>query len=156
MQKDKFVPKKDQIDYSHARWAPVVNCVVRSGKKILIVKRSGKLRYFPGYWNGISGYLDDQLSLREKVEEELAEEIGIKSSGIARITSGPIFDFESKEYGKIWITHPILVDLKKGSIKLNWEASEYRWVLPERAFSFKLVPGFHQVLVNLWQWLAEA
>src|SRR3990167_617521 len=72
-----FRLKRGQVDYSRARWAPVVNCVLKYKNKILIVERSKKLRFYPGYWNGVSGFIDDQRSLNEKVIDELKEEVGI-------------------------------------------------------------------------------
>jgi 8-oxo-dGTP pyrophosphatase MutT (NUDIX family) len=73
----KWKPRHGQMDYSKARWAPVINCVLRYKGKILVVQRSESLNFYPGYWNGISGFLDDQKSLKEKVLEELREELGI-------------------------------------------------------------------------------
>ena len=72
----KFKPKPGQIDYTNARWAPVINCVVKYKDRILIVQRSSKLNFYPGYWNGISGFLDDKRSLEEKARDELKEEAG--------------------------------------------------------------------------------
>lgn len=78
MSKPKFKPKPGQVDFTNIRWAPVINCVVKHQDKILLVKRSKELNLYPGYWNGISGFLDDQRSLTEKVEEEIKEELGIE------------------------------------------------------------------------------
>ena len=63
----KFQPKPGQIDYTNIKWAPVINCVVKHGDKILIVKRSPDLKFYPGWWNGLGGFLDDDKELEEKV-----------------------------------------------------------------------------------------
>ena len=73
----KFTPKPGQVDYTNIRRAPVINCVLRYGDKILLVKRSAELRLYPNYWNGISGFLDDDRSVLEKVKDEIREETGI-------------------------------------------------------------------------------
>ncbi len=103
MDMKRFKARKDQVDYTKARWAPVINCVVRFNGKILLVKRSEKLNFYPGYWNGISGFLDDQKSLKEKVLEELHEELGLASASIVNIQPGQIFDQEEPQYKKTWI-----------------------------------------------------
>lgn len=143
----------NQIDYSHARWVPIINCVVKQGGDILLVRRSRQLKHFPGLWNGISGFLDDHRDMREKAEEELEEETGIKPSQIIEIKPGSVFDYESEHYKKIWITHPILVMVNTSTVMLNWEADDSCWVKPREALSFELVPGFDRVLTTLWPWL---
>jgi len=39
----KFKPKPGQIDFTHARWSPVINCVVKYKNKILIAQRNKKI-----------------------------------------------------------------------------------------------------------------
>ncbi|MFA5107461.1 MAG: NUDIX domain-containing protein [Patescibacteria group bacterium] len=149
MRKAIFRPKSGQVDYTKARWAPVINCVLKYKKKILVVQRSKNLRFYPGYWNGVSGFLDDHRSLLQKVTDELEEELGISKSGIKRIKLGEIFDQEEPRYNKTWIVHPILVEVKTDKIKLDWEARSYKWIYPREVKKLKLLPGFREVINNL-------
>ena len=107
------------------------------------------MRLYPRYWNGISGFLDDKRNLKEKVRDELREEIGIKKKDIASIRLGRIFDQEAPKYKKTWIVHPVLVIVKTNKIKLDWEAEDYKWIKPRGAKKFKLLPGFGLVLKSL-------
>ncbi len=141
-----FKPKDGQIDYTSARWAPVINCVVKRGDKILLVKLSPELNFYPGYWNGISGFLDDSRSLEEKVKDELKEEIGIEERDILSIKLCGIFHQEAPEHKKTWIVHAVLAEVKTEKVKLDWESEEYRWVRIEEAKHYKLLPGFERVL----------
>jgi 8-oxo-dGTP pyrophosphatase MutT (NUDIX family) len=145
----KFELKPGQTDYSKARWAPVINCVVKYKNKILLVQRSPDMHFYPGYWNGVSGFLDDQRSLKEKVEEELSEELGISKNKIKRIKLGEIFDQDEPKYEKTWIVHPVLVEVKTDKIQLDWEAKKYQWLPVSAARKLKLLPNFNQVLINL-------
>ncbi len=147
----KFHPKPGQIDFSKARWAPVINCVVKYKNKILIVQRSEKLKFYSGCWNGISGFLDDRKSLEQKVKGEIREELGIKSQDIISIKSGKIFDQEEKKYKKTWIVHPVIVKVNTGKIKLDWEAQNYKWIKIKEARNYKLLPGFDRVLEVLFK-----
>ena len=149
----KFKAKPGQMDYSKARWCPVVNCVLGHEGKILLVQRSKELPFYPGYWNGISGFLDDQKSLQEKVGEELREELGIGAKQIKKITLGEIFDQEASKYNKTWIVHPILVDVSTDKVKLDWEAKNFAWVTLAKARKMKLLPGFEVVLAKLEKFL---
>ncbi len=150
MKQPKFKPKLGQVDYTNARWAPVINCVLRYGNKILVVQRSESLNFYPGYWNGVSGFLDDQRSLDEKVSDELREELGILKTKIKRIRLGEIFDQEELKYKKTWIVHPVLVEVKTDKVKLDWEARNYKWTTLREAKKLKLLPGFDKVLEKLF------
>lgn len=154
-EKPSFKPRADQIDYTNARWAPVINCVPKYKEKILIVQRSDESNFYPGYWNGISGFLDDQRSLNEKVSDELKEELGIPKTKIAKIHLGEIFDQEAPEYKKTWIVHPVLVEITTDEITLDWEAKDYKWTTPREAKKLKLLPGFDEVLERLSPWEQE-
>jgi len=145
----KFQLKPGQIDYSGARWAPVINCVLKYKDKILIIRRSRKLHFYPGYWNGVSGFLDDNRSLEQKVKEEVNEELGINEESIIDITLGEIFHKDELEYKKTWIVHPILVEVNTDKIKLDWEAQDYKWINYGEAKNYKLMPGFETVLEKL-------
>src|SRR3972149_5920814 len=149
MKKSKFKLKPGQIDYTNARWAPVINCVVKYRDKILVVQRSKDLNFYPGYWNGISGFLDDKRSFEQKVKDELMEELGIPNNKIKNIRLREIFHQEAPKYAKSWIVHPVLVEVLENKIKLDWEARNYKWIKLSKAKKLKLLPGFNYVLKKL-------
>ena len=153
MNTSNFIPKPGQVDFTDIRYCPVINCVVRYGEKFLIVERSENLRLYPGYWNGISGFLDDDMSREEKVKDELREELGIGEDDIVSIRFGEIFDQEAPEYGKTWIVHPVLVVVKTDKITLDREAKQYRWIGREDVKNYKLLPGFDEVLERVFRLL---
>lgn len=155
MKKPIFKPKPGQVDYTNARWAPVINCVLKYKDKILAVERSKKLNFYPGYWNGISGFLDDQKSLNEKVYDELKEELGISKTNIKKIKLGEIFDQDEPKYKKTWIVHPVLVKVGTDKIKLDWEAKNYKWLNLKEVKKLKLLPGFDEVLRRLSLWIQK-
>ena len=130
----------------------MINAVVqRKDGKILVVKRSPKLRLYPGQWNGIGGFLDDHKSVEQKVKEELREELGIAASAIRSFRHGAIFDADDTRYRKTFVVHPVLVELRRPiSVRLDWEASAYRWVAVDEVRTLDLVPSFPQVLDRLF------
>lgn len=150
MREPEFKPKPGQTDYTHIKRAPVVNCVVQHKDRILLVRRSEKMKFYPGYWNGISGFLDDYQSVREKVKEEVREEAGIAEEDVVAIIEGAVFEQDEPEYDKIWIVHPVLVQVNNDKIKLDWEAQDYQWVAVNDAQKFNLLPGFEKVLEILF------
>lgn len=146
MAKSIFTPRPGQTDYTNIRRAPVINCVVKYRDRILIVKRNSNMHFYPNYWNGISGFLDEEKPIEEKVKEELREELGLSEEHIISIQHGKPFEQEAPTYNKTWIVHPVLAEIDTDTIKLNWEAREYRWTKPEDAKKFDLLPGFDKVL----------
>ena len=151
MAEPKFVPKDGQVDFTHARYSPVVNCVVEHDGKILLVKRNSGMRLYPSLWNGISGFLDDQKSVEEKVQEELSEEVGIKPADIQKISVGPVLVQEDTKLGRTWIVFPVHVVVAANKYKLDpAEASEAKWLSLTDARKLKLMPGFAEVLGSIF------
>ncbi len=142
---NRFVPEPGQTDYTNIREAPVINCAVVHRDKILIVKRSPDMNFYPGLWNGISGFLDDAKNEVEKARQEIKEELGLGPEHILRIEPGPVFEQEDKRYGKVWLVHCIRVEIDTDKPELNWEAQEYRWVGLDELPNYELVPGFEHV-----------
>lgn len=149
MAQKKFKLRPGQTDFTRIRWAPVINCVLKYKNKILIVRRSKAMRLYPGYWNGISGFLDDGKSLKEKVYEEVAEEAGLDKKHIRSVRLGKIFDQDEPKYKKTWIVHPVLVEVNTDAVVLDWEAQNFKWLKPDDAKKLKLMPGFDAVLQAL-------
>lgn len=142
----KFKPRPDQVDYTNARWAPVINCVLKFKDKILVVKRGDGVGFYKGYWNGIAGFIDDKRSFLQKIKDEVKEETGVCGKNILDIKLGEIFHQEAPKYKKTWIVHPVLVEVATDEIKLDWEAENYKWINPREAEKLKLLPGFKEVL----------
>ncbi len=155
LKKPIFKPKQGQVDYTKVRWALVINCVVKYKDKFLIVQRSKELNFYPGYWNGVSGFLDDKRSLKEKITDEIKEELGIPKSKIKNIQLGEIFHQEEPKYKKTWIVHPVLVEVKTDKVKLDWEAKNYKWIAFREVKKLNLLPGFAEVLKKLSPWIGK-
>lgn len=153
MKRPLFKARPGQVDYTNIHWAPVINCVLKYQNKILVVQRSTELNFYPGYWTGISGFLDDQRSLRQKVYDELREELGIPKTKIKSVRLGEIFHQEAPQYKKTWIVHPVLVEVKTDKVTLDWEARKFKWLTVGHVNRLKLLPGFDQVLKHLSSWI---
>jgi isopentenyldiphosphate isomerase len=123
----KFIPKPGQIDYTNVRYAPTINCIVKCQDEFLLVQRSLDSNFYPGYWNGISGFLDDNKDINQKVEEELFEELNIEKDAIVSIKIGKLLYKDEKEYNKTWIVFPILVEIKSKDLNLNFENHKFQW-----------------------------
>lgn len=136
----------NKVDYTNIYWAPVMHCIVKCKDKILLIQRGEKLDH-PFYWSGVSGFLDDQKDLQNKIKEELKEEIGVTSQQIKSIHLGEIFHRNASKFKKTWIVHPILVELHSNQIQLNpKECHDFRWVYLEDVNKFRLLPGCKETI----------
>lgn len=149
----KTLPKfpDGRINYSNSDIAPVITVFVKYKDKILLLKRSDKVKTYKGKWNTVAGYLDELKPIKEKVLEELEEEVGIKEDAISAIQFGEPYKFVDEKINKTWIIFPILVELEeKVEIKLDWEHTEFKWVKKEELDNFDTVPNLDKSLESVW------
>ncbi|MDF2460881.1 MAG: pyrimidine (deoxy)nucleoside triphosphate pyrophosphohydrolase [Candidatus Saccharibacteria bacterium] len=138
-----FVPKPGQVDFTHIRYAPVVNVVATYSGKVLLAKRAPNMRIYPGKWHWIAGFLDDNTSIEDKVREELREEAGINDADIIKLTRGTPRVEEDTSHGKTWLVIPVLAEIRTDKLALNWESSEAAWFEPEELKSLDMPPHAH-------------
>ena len=89
-----------RIDYSKSDIAPVITVFVKFKDKILILKRSDKVRVYQNKWNAVAGYLDELKPVREKVLEEIREELGINKNNIFTVHFGQPYEFTDSKVNK--------------------------------------------------------
>lgn len=138
-----------RINYSDSDVAPVITVFVRYNDEILLLKRGDKVRVYQRKWNTVAGYLDQVRPIREKILEELREEVEVELKEISSIQLGKPFRFKDRKIGKTWLIHPVLVILgRKPKIKLDWEHTEFKWIRPDDLKSFDLVPNLVKSFQN--------
>lgn len=136
-----------RIDYSAAQRAAVVTCFVRFQGRILLLKRSERVGTYRGLWHTVAGYLDELKPLREKILEELEEELSLGRDLIGAIKIGEPFEFHDPALGKTWLVQPALAELNaEPRLKLDWEHTEHRWIRPEEIRSYPTVPKLEESL----------
>jgi 8-oxo-dGTP diphosphatase len=138
-----------KIGYSDSHVALSVTVFIKYRSKILLLKRSDRVRTYQGKWCPVAGYLEELKPIRQKALEEVQEETGISRNSISSIHIGKPYEFNDPKLGITWIDHPVLLELKKKpEIKLDWEHTEYRWIKPEELDKFDTVPELHKTLEN--------
>ena len=145
------LPKFDdgRIDYSNSDTAPVITVFVKYKDKILLLKRSNKVNNYPSKWNTVSGYLDEVKPIKNKILEELSEELDIQENIIKNINYGKYWKLVDKKINKTWLIYPVIVELnKKPPIKLDWEHTDFKWIKPENITDFDIVTKLDKSLEN--------
>ena len=132
------------------RATKIVTCFLKSGDKILILKRSDKVKSMKSLWAGISGIIENNESPLERTKIEIFEELGIDASQIKLLKESVKMRIMSPQYeNHEWEVYPFLFSVENPKIKLNWENSEYKWVKVEEISNYETVPSLDKVLSNL-------
>lgn len=131
-----------RINYAGSARAAVVVCFVKVGAEILMLKRSERVSTYRGKWQTVAGYIDELKLLKEKVLEELCEEIGLSEKQIQSFVVGNFFEYHDVELGRTWIVYPALVILnKKPKIELDFEHTDFCWIQPKAMKTLDIVPN---------------
>jgi DNA-binding MarR family transcriptional regulator/8-oxo-dGTP pyrophosphatase MutT (NUDIX family) len=143
-----FTARPGQVDYTHVRYAPVLNAVVVCGGRVLLLQRSSGMRSYPDCWCGVSGYLDHDRSVEEMARREMWEEVGIADDRILTMERGTVLLQEAPEHGKSWLVVPVLVRVRGEEYRLDWESQAAGWFTFAGAAALDLLPGFDAVLAQ--------
>ncbi len=130
----------------------VVTCILKNKEgKILILKRSDKVRTYRGLWCGISGYVEKNEEPIDTAYKEINEETGLLKTDVELIKQGEKISFSDTYKGEKynWTVFPFLFFKKNGKINIDWEHSEYRWISPSKLEGYDTVPHFLDVVSNL-------
>ena len=128
----------------------IVTSFIKNSNKILILKRSNKVRSMKGLWSGVSGIIENNENPKDRAKIEIFEEIGITKDEISFIKSVEKIKISSPQYeNHEWEVFSFLFETKETKIKLNWENSEYKWIKVDELKNYKTVPNLDKILFNL-------
>ncbi|MBW2070026.1 MAG: NUDIX pyrophosphatase [Deltaproteobacteria bacterium] len=114
--------------------------------KILLMKRSNRVRTYQGHWAAVSGYLESPDPLQQAYIE-LAEEVGLEEADVTLRQAGACLEVRDQARGRLWRVHPFLFSVKSPKkIRLDWEHTEMQWVSPQELGNFRTVPALAETL----------
>ena len=127
-----------------------VTSFIKDNDKLLILKRSNKVKSMKGLWGGISGMIEGNEEPLERAKIEIFEEVNITEDEIVLIKSIKEMQVSSPQYeNHEWQIFPFLFESKKPKINLNWENSEFKWIKINELKNYDTVPSLDKVLFNL-------
>jgi len=132
------------------RSTKIVTSFIKDNEKLLILKRSDKVKSMKGLWAGISGIIEKNEEPLKRAKIEIFEEVGIIEDKITLVRSVKEMRINSPQYeNHDWEIFPFLFEAKNPIIKLNWENSEFKWINKEELKNYDTVPSLQKVLFNL-------
>ena len=128
----------------------IVTSFIKYNDQILILKRSEKVRSMKGLWSGVSGIIENNENPIDRAKIEIFEEVGIKEKEIKLVKKLEKMKIQSQQYkNHQWEIFPFLFETKNENIELNWENSEFKWILPKELKNYQTVPSLEKILINL-------
>ncbi len=132
------------------RSTKIVTSFIKDNEKLLILKRSDKVKSMKGLWAGISGIIEKNEEPLKRAKIEIFEEVGITEDLITLVKTSEEMRINSPQYeNHEWEIFPFLFEAKNPTIKLNWENSEFKWINVEELENYETVPSLQKVLFNL-------
>jgi 8-oxo-dGTP pyrophosphatase MutT (NUDIX family) len=132
------------------RSTKIVTSFIQENQKLLLLKRSNKVKTMKGLWAGVSGIIEKNEEPLARAKIEILEEIGIPEDKIILIKSAERLKVKSPQYDNHeWEIFSFLFEVKNPKIRLNWENSEYVWIKKEELQNYNTVPSLEKVLFGL-------
>ena len=133
------------------RYTNIVTSIIKHQEKILLLKRSDRVKTMKNMWSGVSGIIEnDDKSPLSRAKIEIFEEVGLVEKKIELLKSNEQIKIDSQQYkNHTWNIFPFLFQVETPEIKLNWENSEFVWIDPNDIVDYKTVPALKEILFDL-------
>ena len=124
----------------------VVTSFLQLNDKILVLKRSTKVKTHQQMWGGISGYLEKGEEPLARALKEIQEETGLSEDNVDIITASEPIGIPDQDIDVLWVIYPYLFNTQKQEIKIDWEHTEHKWIQPEELSDLVTVPALAETL----------
>ena len=132
------------------RSTKIVTSFIKDNSKLLILKRSDKVKSMKGLWAGISGIIENNEEPLSRAKIEIFEEVGITEEKITLVKAAEEMRVISPQYkNHEWEIFPFLFEATNPTVKLNWENSDFKWIDIKELETYETVPSLQKVLFNL-------
>ncbi|MDH5463811.1 MAG: NUDIX domain-containing protein [Nitrosopumilus sp.] len=132
------------------RSTKIVTSFIKNNERLLILKRSDKVKTMKGLWAGISGIIEKNEEPLQRAKIEIFEEVGITDKQITLLKSAEGMRVTSPQYiDHEWEIFSFLFESNNPTITLNWENSDFKWIKIKDLKDYETVPNLQKVLFNL-------
>ena len=133
-----------------ARYTRVATAVVTRAGRILLVRRSPKMRSMGGLWACISGVIEGGEAAVDRALVEIGEEAGIGPGEAVLLRPGDPLRVDDPSGGRHaragWEITPFLFEARTQRVRLNWENTAYRWARRADLGGYETVPRLDEVI----------
>jgi len=130
----------------------VVTCIMLNDEdKILVLKRSNRVKTYKGMWGGIAGYIEKDEEPYDTALKEIREEAGLEEKDVSFVKQlDPVIFTDFYEGERFdWEIYPFLFKSeKKSKVHIDWEHSECRWITPTELKNLETVPHLKDIVFS--------
>ena len=136
---------------NNLRFTNIVTSFIKNDDRILILKRSDKVKSMKCLWAGVSGIIEkNDTTPLARAKTEILEETGISEEEIKLLKANERIKIEAAQYkNHEWNIFAFLFKTKNPKVKLNWENSDYNWIKPNEIKNYETVPELEKILFSL-------
>ena len=135
--------KRGVVDLDQVQETRVVTSFLeRDDGRILLLRRSSAVGSFQGRWAGVSGFLEDPTT-EGQARREIREETGIVDSELTLACTGRIV--YARDGGRVFSIAPFRFLVRDPMVHLDWEHSEFAWIIPGELERYSTVPQLDRV-----------
>jgi 8-oxo-dGTP diphosphatase len=129
----------------------VVTAFVQYQGKLLLLRRSKKVKTMKGKWAAISGYIEMSTDPLRQAMKEVEEETGLSNENVRVLRVGqPLEVVDPYNQNTTWIVHPYFFRTNTNVVKLDWEHDKYLWINPQEIKDYDTVPKLRETLDNVF------
>jgi 8-oxo-dGTP pyrophosphatase MutT (NUDIX family) len=139
----------------------IVTAFIEYRGRILLLRRSQKVKTMKGKWAGVSGYIEKSEAPVKRALAEIQEETGLTNESVEFLEEGkPLEAADNMRPDNItWVVHPFFFRANTDEIRLDWEHDAYKWINPAEIENYDTVPrlkeAFDRVSVNPKHYLED-
>ena len=118
----------------------IVTAFIEYRGKILLLRRSQKVKTMKGKWAGVSGYIEKSEEPVTRAVTEIEEETGFTNENIKFLEEGKPLEAADRPNNITWVVHPFYFRSNTDDVQLDWEHDAYKWINPSEIEKFETVP----------------
>ncbi len=130
----------------------IVTAFIEYRGKVLLLRRSQKVKTMKGKWAGISGYIEPSEDPILRAFKEIEEETGLTIQNVHVVSEGKPLEAADNMRPEIitWVVHPFYFRTNNNVINLDWEHDVYVWINPNEIEDYDTVPRLKEALESVY------
>jgi 8-oxo-dGTP diphosphatase len=130
----------------------IVTAFIEYRGKVLLLRRSQRVRTMKGKWAGVSGYIEANERPLIRALKEIEEETGLTSKSVQVLREGRPLEAadDTRPDIIVWVVHPFYFCTNNDVVNLDWEHDQYKWVNPNEIENFDTVPRLKEALDRVY------
>lgn len=130
----------------------IVTAFIEYREKVLLLRRSQKVKTMKGKWAGVSGYIEANERPLIRALKEIEEETGLTNKSVQVLREGRPLEAadDTRPNIVVWVVHPFYFRTNNNVVNLDWEHDQYKWVNPNEIENFDTVPRLKEALDRVY------